>query len=524
MKSTAIFSYIGTCRNIRLLAVFSLLLLVNACDKTVENPSLEAYAPASLDENGGNWKKFVLADSVVLNVLAPAAVNTPEYQAELMELRTLQNNRTTAQEDAVRYWSAGAVLRWHEIARELAARYNLPPQANADGTYPVPDAANPFNYPKFPFANPPYAARALAYLAVAQYDALAAAWKLKYQYGRLAPSKNDATIEALAPVSDLPAYPSEHAVVAAASLEILKAMFPCEVDYLTQQEAEHVESRLIAGANVRSEIVAGEALGKQIAQLVLARSKADGMKGANNQSLVPNLIADAKTRNIDPVWISLETPARPPMLPIYGKISPWNFGAAEVIALRPPPPPALGSAEFNTALDELRDFNKNLTREQHRIAAYWSDGPGSYTPPGHWDRTACELIYKYKLNELRAARCMALTCSALMDAGICCWDVKYYFYYPRPHQMDSEIHSVVGTPNFPAYTSGHSTFSSAGATVLGYLFPTEAANMNALAKEASESRIYGCIHYRFDCEAGLLCGKNIGNYAVERGRTDGSPQ
>jgi hypothetical protein len=46
--------------------------------------------------------------------------------------------------------------------------------------------------------------------------------------------------------------------------------------------------------------------------------------------------------------------------------------------------------------------------------------------------------------------------------------------------------------------------------------------LNALAKEASESRIYGCIHYRFDCEIGLVHGAKVGGYAVTRGKADGS--
>jgi hypothetical protein len=48
--------------------------------------------------------------------------------------------------------------------------------------------------------------------------------------------------------------------------------------------------------------------------------------------------------------------------------------------------------------------------------------------------------------------------------------------------------------------------------------------MDILAKEASESRIYGCIHYRFDCEVGLEAGRKVGEYAVAKGRADRSPQ
>ncbi|MFX6066983.1 hypothetical protein ABTE92_18955, partial [Acinetobacter baumannii] len=89
------------------------------------------------------------------------------------------------------------------------AKHNLPPYQNDDGTYPIPTAANPFSYPQFPFANPPYAARAYAYVSVAQYDALVAAYFYKRQYSRVAPYKVDAAIKPLVPTSDLAAYPSE---------------------------------------------------------------------------------------------------------------------------------------------------------------------------------------------------------------------------------------------------------------------------------------------------------------------------
>ncbi|MBK7935709.1 MAG: phosphatase PAP2 family protein [Lewinellaceae bacterium] len=84
------------------------------------------------------------------------------------------------------------------------------------------------------------------------------------------------------------------------------------------------------------------------------------------------------------------------------------------------------------------------------------------------------------------------------------------------------VTKATGIPNFPAFTSGHSTFSAAGAEVLSYLFPEHAPDLQAMAKEASDSRIYGCIHYRFDCEVGLDHGKKIGDFAILRGQNDGS--
>jgi membrane-associated phospholipid phosphatase len=491
-----------------------------SCDKSITEPQRVGYSPANVDEKAGTWKTYILTTPTDVTVATPSASTSAEYVAELADLKAKSASLTQAQQEAVVYWGTGAVYRWNEIARELAARYNTPPASNADGKYPVPDAANPLADPRFPFANPPYTARALAYLSVAQYDALVAAWNYKYKFKRSAPSKTDATIRVALPVSSIPSYPSEDAVVAAASYTVLKAMFPGEVPFLDAKLAEHKDSRLWAGMNVASDLVAGVDLGNQVAAKVMARAKTDGMGAANNQTLTASMIESAKGRGLSEVWLSQETPARPPMLPNYGAVTTWNFDAATKVKLRPDAPPALNSAEFTKALDELKAINKNQTREQARIANYWANGAGSYTPPGHWSRAAANAANEAKYSEVRMARTLALVNTAMMDAGICCWDTKFFYYYPRPQQFG--VKTSVGLPNFPSYTSGHSTFSAAAAVVLGSIFPERADEFWAQAKEASESRIYGMIHYRFDCEVGLTCGKNIGSYAVSRGKADGS--
>ncbi len=502
------------------IALFS--VSINACDKTIDVAELDAYTPASLDENGGTWKPILVVSGTDITVAAPTATTSTEYLAEIAALKTASNGATAEQKTAVKYWSAGATIRWNEIARDLAAQYNIPPNNNPDGTYPVPDAANPLAYPRFPFCNPPYAARAFALLSVAQYDALIATYKYKTQFKRAAPYKNDASITPSVPTSNLPSYPSEDAVIAAASRELLKFLFPGEAPLLETKATEHKNSRLWAGANVQSDIDAGELLGKAVAAKVIAYAKTDKMSLANAQANVQNLRDDATKRGITDQWTSREFPVRPPMLPFYGNVKTWNFDSATKVAIRPAAPPTLGTPEFTKALDELRDLSKSRTREQFRIAAYWADGPGTYTPPGHWNRTATELIYKNKFSEIRAARTLALLNTAVEDAGIVCWDVKYYYLLLRPIQADPSLNTSTGVPNFPAYTSGHSTFSAAAATVLGYVFPSETTALDALAKEASESRIYGGIHYRFDCETGLVHGKKVGNYAITKGKSDGS--
>lgn len=498
-----------------------LFVFLASCSKEVDMVVDQPYAPTNLDAEAGAWKTFVLASTSDVVVVAPKLVSDAAYLKEVDSLKTVViPNLTAVQKKAIQYWGAGAVLRWNEICRELAARYNQPPAANAAGVYPVPNAADPLADPRFPFANPPYTARALAYLSIAQYDALVSAWKYKYQYNRKAPYVVDAMIKPLLPVTSLPTYPSEDAVVAQASYVILLAMFPGEGPFLAEKLAEAKNVRLWAGMNVGSDVAAGASLGAAVAAKVMARAKTDGMSAANNQAIVPGLIANSKALGFVNPWASQEIPARPPMLPNYGTVKTWNFDRATLESIRPVMPYLEGSAEFKKDLAELESINKNQTRNQAAIANYWADGPGSYTPPGHWHRYACTAGVEAKYSEVRMARMLAYVGSALMDAGIACWETKYYYYSPRPQQFG--LKTSVGLPNFPSYTSGHSTFSFAAATVLSSFFPANSAKFYAYAQDASDSRVYGLIHFRVDCSIGGKHGRLIGDYAVKRANADGA--
>jgi membrane-associated phospholipid phosphatase len=209
------------------------------------------------------------------------------------------------------------------------------------------------------------------------------------------------------------------------------------------------------------------------------------------------------------------------MLPFFGNVKPFLFDSATRVSLRPGPPPSTNSAQMKSETEEVYNYIKNPSRDQIRIVQFWADGAGTYTPAGHWDAIAAEDFIQKNLSEVRWARNFALLNMALMDAGIVCWDTKYYYFNPRPTQMNSNIKTLTGIPNFPAYISGHSTFSGAASAILSYLIPENASKYNSMASEASLSRIIGGIHYRSDCAVGLDVGKSIGNYAVLRAQTDG---
>lgn len=341
---------------------------------------------------------------------------------------------------------------------------------------------------------------------------------------RAAPYKIDSSIKAkmIVPQSELPSYPSEDAVVAGITAEMMKLLFPTEIAFIEQKAAEAEHARLLSGANVRSDVAAGEILGRSVAQVFISRARGDGAGKAVGTPLDwAKFETDCIAKNEAP-WYSLESPKRPPMLPMFGKAKAFLFDSATCVSLRPGPPPSTGGEQMKKETEEIFNLVKNPSREQIRIVQFWADGAGTSTPPGHWNAIAADDFITKGYSEIHWARNMALLNMSLMDAAIVCWNTKYYYFNPRSSQMNPAIKTLTGVPNFPSYISGHSTFSGAASAILSHLIPEKATSYEAMAQEASMSRMYGGIHYRSDCNAGLEVGKKIGAIAVQRAITDGA--
>ncbi|MDR7128860.1 uncharacterized lipoprotein YehR (DUF1307 family) [Algoriphagus sp. 4150] len=505
-----------------LLVVLVALVTVTGCNMDL-NTELEygSYEFSGIDQNAGTWKPILIAAGSDISIDPPTAENSPQFLAEVNGVKSRITLMSSDEKKSVAHWTNNSVIRWNEVALGLIAKYNLIPGPNEDDSYTLPNPANPAGPPAFPFAHPPYASRALAYLSVAQYDGLISAWHYKFLYQRSAPYKVDADIPHAYVSNNLPSYPSEGAVLATVSRKILTAMFPLEAEYLLRLEHEHLESLILAGENVPSDLEAGKKIGEEIANIALARASNDGMKNAQAPKAVSDSLRAAAFERFGWQWENLESPARPVGLtPLFGKVKMWSVQNVE--DTRPGLPPVPGSEVFEKDVKTLQDYAKNVTHERRRIANFWQDGLGTYTPPGHWNDIAGEFILKYKFNSIRTARTFAYMNMAIMDGGISCWDAKYYYYYPRPIQMIKGFETIAGTPNFPAYTSGHSVFSAAAAEVLTYLFPQEGNVFQKWADEAAISRVYGGIHWTFDATVGTAQGRNVAQYTIDVARFDGA--
>lgn len=499
-----------------------LLLMFASCEKELPTYlAFEGYEFATTDLTGGSWIPILLNSGDEISIPTPSDINSTEYMQEVMDLKSEIAQMNEADRKAITYWSQNPIIRWNEIALELIAKYNLIPGPNADGTYTLPNPNNPSGPPAFPFSHPPYASRALAYLSVAQFDGLISAWHYKYTYNRAAPYIEDESIQPTYLDNISPSYPSDGAVIATVSKKILTQMFPLEADYLAEIESEHLRSLLLSGANVQSDLDAGKIIGEAISTIALERASTDGMKNAQAPKSVSDSLATAAFNRFGWQWINLEVPQRPVGLtPLFGKVKMWSVDNVE--NTRPIAPPAIGTSEYDTDVQILKDYADNVSEERRRIANFWQDGLGTYTPPGHWNEFAIEFIVKYRMNPLRSARTFAYLNMAMMDGGISCWDAKYYYHYPRPIQTIEGFKTIAGTPNFPSYTSGHSVFSAAGAEVLAYIFPNEATLVRGWAEEAAISRVYGGIHWTFDATVGTTQGQEVAQYTIDKALLDGA--
>ena len=488
-------------KNLRSTFVIAILLMsMIACLKSSGGDSiLPALAPSKNDELGGEWKPAIIGSPTEIILAEPSTGQI--YEKELRGLQDIIQQRTPEQTAAVNYWASGGVLRWNQIARQLVAKYNVRPKA-----VEIHDYTNPI-------AHAPFAARTYTLLSAAQYDALITTYHYKTFYNRMSTSKSG--VKGMLPDIGLPSYPSEDAAVAAASFRVLTYLFPKEMDFLYKKAIEYGNSRLWGGMNTPSDLEAGGEIGRQIGDKVIDYAKHDRFNLANDPK------DSWKKLNVDVSWKSQDNPQTKPLAPLMGQVKTWN-DSAKVFAAVPPPPPPVGSVEFQKAIDEVKALADKRTDAEKKNVEFWRDGVGTYNPPGHWNAYAEELIREYRFSEIRTARTLLLLNESLQDAATLCWFTKYKYYYPRPTQMNNKIKPVMPPPNFPSYTSGHSTFSGAAATFLAYIFPNEAKTLNKLADEAGYSRVLGGIHYSFDNIHGRNSGNTIGNLTIEKAKADGA--
>jgi hypothetical protein len=196
---------------------------------------------------GAEWaaiRPWVLRTADQLRPAAPPAPGTDAFAQELEQVREASRNRTPAQLESARKWAAASMPEhWNAVGADLVALARLP-EARAGSV--------------------------LAMLNVALMDANIACFDAKYAYWSVRPSQADPGIDVPVALPNFPAYPSGHACLSAAAVEVLGRYFPARRDVLDAMAREIADSRLYAGVHYRLDNEIGLELGREVARLVVA--------------------------------------------------------------------------------------------------------------------------------------------------------------------------------------------------------------------------------------------------------------
>ena len=234
-----------------------------------------------------------------------------------------------------------------------------------------------------------------------------------------------------------------------------------------------------------------------------------------------------------PTTLPSFNPTRPTE-PFWGQLRPFVLASGDECS--PPAPPPYSEqrdSPFYAMGKQFFDTVKAITPAQKQIALFWADNPVATGTPGfHWISVVNLMVARRSLSADAAVELYALTSIAIADAFIGCWHEKYRSNVVRPvtwvrRTLDSTFQTVIPSPPFPEYPSGHSVQSAAAVQVLISILgdsvayidstqvdigqpPRQFASFSAARTEVAMSRVYAGVHYFPAVVDGLTQGTCIG--------------
>ncbi len=323
---------------------------------------------------------------------------------------------------------------------------------------------------------------------------------------------------------------SEHGAAIAAAHHALLGLFPAQAEALNAARAASLAAHGVSASDP------GVGLGESVAAAVLLRRATDGAA----QAQFPYTAPGAGTAGS---WTPVGTAQA--LLPGWGRVTPWVMRRGS--QFRPDPPPSLQGRRYARDFNEIKDIGSltsaTRTDEQTNIARFWLASPTVI-----WNGVARRIIEARGGTLSSKARTLALIYLAAADASIACWDAKYVYNFWRPMNAiqrgdadgnDQTIGDAGWTPLFPTpphpeYLSGHTTNSSAMATVLRALFgddvgmpivatsPTNPGferqwpSLTEGVDEVIDARVYSGIHFRTSDELGAWVGRAVAHHVLRR--------
>lgn len=311
------------------------------------------------------------------------------------------------------------------------------------------------------------------------------------------------------------------AATGAAAYGVLRVLFPSRASHYQQAYDDFMAAIPAGDAKAR-----GVALGGEVAAVVIAKRARDGRATALPDYIPSTLPGGYRGR--DPVFRYLPS-IRP-------------FTLTSMAQFRPPPPPALDSAEYAADFNEVKDYGGKVSPRrgdaQLALARFHTELPQSFITRnfGRFARSTGDVG--------DAARLMAVLYVGFSDAIGACFEAKYYYNTWRPLSAipladadgnpataaDANWTPALPTPPHPEYPAGHSCSAGAvgellrryyGSDQVSYSWDSKATNtlrtyadVNALAEESVRARIDGGMHFRYATTAGAKLGKDVADWTM----------
>jgi hypothetical protein len=282
-------------------------------------------------------------------------------------------------------------------------------------------------------------------------------------------------------------------VLSYAAYTVLKDLFPEHLEKITLLKDNifsYIENRDISIGDLE----ASKQIGIQVGKEVIDYSKNDNSNAQwDNQIPIGDCIWNGEN----------------PVLPMAGYWKTYILESGSEI--QPLPPFRCNSPQDLRELDIVFQAAMNLTPEQIEAVHKWGDT----SPPVIWNEIMTNYIETYNLDLFDAAHLAAYLHVGMYDAFVSTWYTKYDYWTARPDQRIEDFETLIPTPNFPAYTSGHSVISNVAAKILGEIFYKDRNHLEKLADEASLSRLWAGIHFKQDIVQGKEQGLKIGEKIID---------
>jgi uncharacterized protein (TIGR03118 family) len=330
--------------------------------------------------------------------------------------------------------------------------------------------------------------------------------------------------------ADAAADASPVAAAAAAGLFTASALFP--TDTALFQATFQASLADVPDGPAKTD---GIAVGRFVAEQTLISRVTDGA----------NAFVPYTPGNNPGDWRPTPSAFAPAQTPQWPLVTPFALDSGS--QFRPPPPPALTSAEYAAGFNEVKDFGRVdstvRTPEQTEVARFWEAKAGTPQIAGYWNEIA-ENVATSQANTLdQNARLFAELNVALADETIAFFDAKYTYNRWRPVTAiqladqdgnpdtvaDPNWLQLLNTANHPSWVSAHGGISGAAATVLADFFGNDNisfslasedlkgvthnfTSFSAAATEAENSVVWGGGHFRFDVAAGHAQGQTVAQF------------